>query len=146
MLPKIVQLEFENVVEQQEDRPQIGRSFLYDFKAGDFVLKDGKLISVEGLEALKVWIEKTIRTERFKFKVYDGTEHGVLLKDLIGSNYPLSFIKAEIERELTDALTRHPVIQSLTNWSTERDGSKTTIAFRVITSEGVFEQEVEVSA
>ncbi|WP_096199520.1 DUF2634 domain-containing protein [Bacillus sp. FJAT-45350] len=146
MLPKITELEFENILKQEEQDQPVARlrSFLFDFKKGSLVLRDGKPVPVYGIEALKVWIEATIRTERYKFRVYEGTEHGVRLEDLIGSSLHLGFIQTEIERELTEALTRHPVIQSLGNWSISREGSKYIVSFRVFTIEGAFEQEVEL--
>ncbi len=39
-----------------------GKSFLFDFKAGDFVVRDGKLVECDGMDAIKVWIEKILRT------------------------------------------------------------------------------------
>lgn len=142
MLPKITKLEFEEVLQEEQDQPLIGRSFLFDFKKGDFVLKDGKFVVIEGKEALKQWIEMTIRTERFKFRVYEGTDYGIQLEDLIGSSYPKAFIEAEMEREISEALTSHAAIQAISNFFLVRDGAKATISFQVESSEGLFEQEV----
>jgi hypothetical protein len=141
MLPKITELEF---VFPVEDVPKQGRSFLFDFEKGEFITKDGKMVPVEDIESLKVWIEKTIRTERFRFKIYDGSDYGVGIEGLIGSNYPLDFIKAEMKREVTEALIKHPLIESLTNMAIERDGSRGKISFQVNTVLGAFLQEVSV--
>ena len=45
------------------------KSFLYDFSKGDFVIRDGKLVPCDSLEAIKVWIEKIIRTEKNRFPI-----------------------------------------------------------------------------
>lgn len=58
-----------------------GKSFLFDFDTNNFVIKDGKLVEVEGIEAIKTWIAKILRTEKFKFNIYD--EYGVKLEDLM---------------------------------------------------------------
>ncbi|WLR52471.1 DUF2634 domain-containing protein [Bacillus tianshenii] len=139
MLPKITQLE---MPEQTLPQVKIGKSFLFDFRKGDFILKNGKVLVVEEIEALKIWIEKTIRTEKFKFRIYDNTEYGVTLEDLLGSNFPQVFIEAEIKREVTSTLVQHPYIQNISRWKFTRDGSLMTIFFQVITIEGAFEQEV----
>ena len=141
MLPKTIELEFETVT---EDIPQTGKSFLFDFEKGDFVLKDGKLVSVEGLEALKVWIEKTLRTERFKFEVYEGTEYGSRIQDLIGSVYPLDFIKIELEREITEALIIHPEIEQLIGWIFTLNNGLLTVKFEVISTIGSVEVEYAI--
>jgi hypothetical protein len=144
MLPKITELEFEEVLEQEQGQPIRLRSFLFDFDTGDFVLKDGKLIEIVGIEVIKQWIEMTVRTERNKFKVYEGTDYGIQLEDLIGSSYPHDFIEAEMKRELTESLIAHPAIQSISNFSLIREGEIGKVSFYVETTEGAFDQEVNI--
>lgn len=122
---------------------KLGKSFLFDFKKNQFIFKDGKLVEVEGVEVLKVWIEKTLRTEKFRFKAYDDVEYGVILEDLIvGHKYPRVFIDAEIKREITDALVRHPLIKSISDWKIEKDNPRAYISFKVNTVDNSFNQEV----
>jgi hypothetical protein len=45
-----------------------GKSFLFDFATGDFVVKDGNIQTLEGIEALKIWVEKILRTEKDRYK------------------------------------------------------------------------------
>lgn len=143
MLPKISELEFNNE-ELPQDLPRMGKSFLYDFDTGDFVLKDGKLVSVRELEALKMWIMKAIKTERYRFKIYDKEGYGTTLEDLLGTNFPRDFIEAEIKREITSSLTSHPLIQNVVNWTFERDGEWMRVNFKVLTIEGAFDMEVNL--
>lgn len=141
MLPKITELEF-NTQELPETLPPIGKSFLYSFELSDFVLKDGKMIELHGLESLKMWIRKVLKTERFRFRIYANTPYGVTLEDLIGSSLPRAYIEAEIKREVTTSLLRHTHIESINEWSFVRDGKWMFIRFRVVTVEGAFEMEV----
>lgn len=146
MFPTDIQTYLENEdmeIVQQETRDFNGTTFLYDFQKGDFVYRNGAPIIVEGQKALEIWIEKVIRTERFKFKVYDNAEYGVTIEDLIGSNLPYSFLDAEMKRELTEAILRNPYIENLSEWKFEREGSLWTITFTVETVDGSFEMEVE---
>lgn len=150
MLPKIADLEFENEELLEEDVPTIGKSFLYDFNKGEFVMKDGKLIVLEGIEALKMWIMKVIRTEKFRFRIYENTEYeedeqyGVTIEDLIGSNFDREFIEAEIEREVTEALLLHEYIISVDEWKFERTSKKMTVSFVVTTYEETLKLEVDL--
>jgi phage baseplate assembly protein W len=132
MFPEIAQLEFKP---QEPASPQnLGKSFLFDFKKGDFILRDGKLVEVEGIEALKVGVEKLLRTEKFKFKIYerdDKQEYGVTIEDLIGSSLPKAFVESELKREISDALKKHPMIAGISNLSTLRDGSRLKISFQI---------------
>lgn len=119
-----------------------GKSFLFDFEKGDFVYKNGNLVEVTGIVALKIWIEKLIRTEKFKFKIFEDVDYGVSISDLVGSTLPHGFIEAELKRELTEAILKNPMIEDLTNWKFEKDGGKWTIYFTVETADEAFGMEV----
>lgn len=141
MLPEITQLEFRP--EQTEDLPKIKKFFLYDFKKKDFVVKDGRLIVIEGIEAIKQWIEKVLRTEKFKFKIYEDIDYGISVEDLIGYEYPQQFIDAEIKREVTESLLKHPNIKNLSEWNIVKDNPILNISFKVDLIDGEsFSQEV----
>lgn len=141
MLPDIAELEF-NTDTETKDLPKLGKSFLYDFDKGDFVIKNGKMVEIHGVEVLKQWILKVLKTERFRFKIYENIEYGVTLEDLIGSGFPRSFIEAEIKREVTASLILHSYIESVEDWTFERDGKWMKVWFTVVTIEGAFEMEV----
>jgi len=144
MLPKITELEF-NIEDLDEDLPPIGKSFLYDFDKGDFVLKDGKPIELSGLDSLKMWIRKVLKTERFRFRIYEDDPYGVLLEELIGLNLPRAYIEAELEREVTESLLLSPYIDRLQEWSFERDGKWMRISFIVISPMySTFDLEVNI--
>lgn len=138
MLPKITELEFETQ-DIETDLPPLGKSFLYDFDTGDFVLRNGKMVEVYGLETLKQWILKVLKTERFRFRIYKEIPYGVTLEDLIGSSLPRAFIEAEIKREVTASLVEHTHIQDIQKWQFSREGKWMRIKFTVITVEGAFE-------
>lgn len=147
MLPKIAELQFKTT--DSSGLPNIGKSFLFDFNTGDFVLKDGRLVEVLGIEAVKVWIEKILRTEKYRYKVYereDKNEYGVVLEDLVvGNNFPKVFVESELKREITKALTRHPIIKSLTDWKIEKKNPTLNISFKVNLLDGNdFTQEVRL--
>lgn len=113
-----------------------GKSFLFDFTAGDFIIRDGKLVECKGIDAIKVWIEKILRTEKGRFRIYNDTDYGCRIEDLlIGSNYPVTFIEAELKREIEDALKQNPNILSVSNFSIERTASGITVSMEVETDD-----------
>ncbi|MBB6217502.1 hypothetical protein HNQ80_003623 [Anaerosolibacter carboniphilus] len=165
MLPEIAQLEFH--VDTQEEQVELGKSFLFIFnkdnfekedyakwgfkeeeieekvKEGDFLLKDGRLIRVDGMEALKIWIIKVLKTEKSKYKIYDDTDYGAGLEDLMGQTLPIDFVESELKREIKSALEKHPRIKSISNLQTTRDGARVIVEFTVNLVEGnTFNQEV----
>ena len=113
-------------------------------------MQNGKFIEVTGIEALKVWIEKILRTEKFRFKIYEnGTrrQYGITIEDLIvGRSLPQSFVESELKREINEALLQHPEIESLTDMAFNREGSTLVISFTVNLINGdSLQQEVEFS-
>ena len=124
---------------------KLGKCFLFDFTAGDFVIKDGRLQKIDGLDALKIWIEKILKTEKYKFMIYEtgqANEYGIKLRDLIDSKYPKCFAQAEMQREITEALSRNPEIIAINNFSFIRDKGLFTVNFDVSSIYGSIEEEV----
>lgn len=140
MLPKITELELN--VEEVTQPITRGKAFLFDYKKGDFIYKNGAPITVEGKEALKEWINKLIRTEKFKFKIYENMEYGISLENLLGSKLPRTFIKSELQRELTEGINKHEDVTGVSSWDFQTEGSRWTIYFRVHSVYGDIEMEV----
>lgn len=109
------------------------KSYMFDFENGDFVVRDGKLIECDSIDAIKVWIEKILRTEKGRYPIYDNTEYGCHLEDLIiGNSYTAEFIEAELKREIEDALKQNPQITSVTNFNITRNTNAITVTLEVV--------------
>lgn len=109
------------------------KSYMFDFENGDFVVRDGKLIECDSIDAIKVWIEKILRTEKGRYPIYDNTEYGCHLEDLIiGNSYTAEFIEAELKREIEDALKQNPRITSVTNFYITRNTNAITVTLEVV--------------
>ena len=74
-----------------------------------------KIISgtCDGLEALKQVIYKILNTERYKYPIYSWN-YGVELSDLVGE--PMSYVCAESERRITEALTQDDRIDDVSDF------------------------------
>lgn len=120
--------------EEDIKNDQLGKTFLFDFKKNEFVLKDGKPVEIENKSAIKMWVEKLIKTEKFKFNVYKENEpFGTTIKNFaLGKKYPSVFIESEIKRELTEELIFHPKIDDCLNWEIKINRSTLEIKFDII--------------
>ena len=134
-----------NNIKDEENKTTTGKSFLFDFKAGDFIVRDGKLTEVEGVEALLIWIEKILKTEKFKFKIYETgevDEYGITLLELINSGHPQIYIQAEIQRTVTETLEKNVEIINVDEFSFSRDKRTLVVNFTVNSIYGAVGQEV----
>lgn len=129
------QIDIDDITETSSN----GKSFLFDFSMGDFLLKDGKLQVITEIDALKVWVEKILRTEKKKFKIYD--EYGASF-EVLNTKHPYMFIQAEIQREITEVLSKNQEILSIDNFSFALEKRTLVVSFQINSIYGVLLQEV----
>ena len=125
-------------VEVIEEEIPLAREYAYDFKKGDFKLRNGKLYIVEGKEAVKIWIEKALITSRYK-EIIHSWNYGSEFEDkIIGRGYTQGLIKAEAERYTREAINSSlaDYVISMTNFDISFIDSTLTIAFTVKTIYG----------
>ena len=130
---------------EKSEKTSLGKSFLFDFNTGQFALNDGKLVEIDGLEALRLRINKLLKTEKFKFKIYEKeeeNEYGVVLLDLINSGNSQIFIQAEIERTIKEALEKDIEILNIDNFIFSREKRNLIINFEVESVYGTTLEEV----
>lgn len=85
-----------------------------DLPTRTYQVKNGRIIDkIDGLEAMKQLIDKTLRTERFEYEIYTGY-FGVEFVDLLGQ--PYSFAKTAVKRRIESALLVDERITSLTDF------------------------------
>lgn len=101
--------------------------------------------TIDGIEAIKQMIYKTLMTKRYEYEIYDWN-YGVELDDLLGK--PKDFVKAELPRRIEEALIIDDRVEEVTDFEFS-DIDKTTIAvtFTVKTNVGdidVDEWEVNI--
>jgi hypothetical protein len=121
-----------------------GKELVFDFSNGEFIMIDGAPKVVEGIEALKVWIEKTIRTTRYRFPVYTF-QYGCELENIIGLDIPSPVLESEVQRIIREALIYDNRIKDAVEFHFERGGDWLKVEFTVITfDDNSFSQEVSV--
>ena len=113
------------------------KTFDFDFKAGEVRMKNGNPVVLTGIDALKLWIQKCIRTQLNRYSIYKGRQYGANVEDLVfGKSYNFDFAESELRREIETALLQNEDIQSMSSFSVKRAGSTLDISFTLITVYG----------
>lgn len=113
------------------------KTFDFDFKAGEFKMKNGNPVVLSGIDALKLWIQKCIRTQLNRYSIYKGRQYGANIEDLvIGKSYNFDFAESELRREIETALLQNEDIQSMSSFSVKKAGSTLNISLTLITVYG----------
>ena len=110
--------------------PKLHKEYEFDFATGKLT---GKLL--EGKEALKVWIYKTLLTKRYKHIIYSW-DYGQDLEELIGQGYEKGLIRSEVERRIKDCLLIHPHIKECNSFNIKLQQDQLHVDFTVNTIYG----------
>ncbi|MBM7866012.1 DUF2634 domain-containing protein [Heliobacterium gestii] len=128
---------------QMKKPASYGRELAFDFDRNTFLYVDGRPKIVEGIAALQIWIEKTLRTARYRYPIYRFS-YGCELADVIGLDLPTLVLEAEIPRLIREALVYDDRIADVGDFIVERDGDRLRAEFTVTTTLGDrFRQEVK---
>ena len=85
----------------------------WDFKNNCFTYDgNGKQILLSGNEALKIWILKALKTERFFYLAYSW-RYGSELKKYIGQVMGVGERKSEMKRAIVECLMVNPYVKSV---------------------------------
>lgn len=92
-----------------------GRGWAFDFDAGRFMRYGSAPARVDGLDQLRMWIQKTILTPRFAAAIYEDA-YGTESVDVIGSQYDPGAL-ADLAAAITEALLVHDRITSIEDFA-----------------------------
>jgi len=119
---------------------EIGRTPLFDFDKGRYVLKDGKIVECTQREAVRQWVGFLIKTAAKKFAVYEGTGFGTYIENYIGYK-DVGFVASEIKREVEEKTVLNRAIKEIDNFEAKKEGSRLHITLMVVMQT---DEEVEV--
>lgn len=103
---------------------KFGRSWRFDFEAGDFITSPtGKTMVATEEDAWLEWCQKAILTERYKYLIY-SRQYGQEFADLIRRNLPRAANESEIKRIVTEALKVDQRTASVDNFTFTWDGDQ----------------------
>ena len=122
---------------------KIGRTPLFDFDTGQYVIRDGKVVECTQDEAIRQWVGFLIKTPSDRFEVYEGIEFGTYIHNLIGWK-DAGFVASEIKRELEEKCIENRAISGIKNFDVTKNGGAIHINMTVITNEDEVEVSVDV--
>ncbi len=98
---------------------------------------------IEGLGALKQAIYKVLSTERYEYPIY-SFNYGIDIESLIGKDY--DYVRIELKRRIEECLLEDERINSVNNFSFEREEDVLKCTFEVESIYGniILNKEVEV--
>lgn len=97
---------------------------------------------VDGLAAAKQAVEIILRTQRFKWLIYEPSS-GTDYRNLVGLDF--GYVAAELQRRVREALSMDSRITGIKNYSFKADGDVLTVSFTVTTVFGDIYQTLEVN-
>jgi len=109
------------------------QEYAWDFDNDCFIFENGKHKIVTENEAMKVWIYKTLKTERWRYRAYDNA-YGIELEQFIGASANNADNAAEVERYINESLLINPYIKSIDSiiFTNESDVLEFTIELTTI--------------
>lgn len=132
-----------NRVAIKSENDNIGIDFVFDEGSGQHLFdskKGGELEECTVFENLVQYIGKVVKTEKGVYEVYTRSESedfGVSIYDYLGQKRNLNYALSELKREITEQLEASDYIDSITDYTTTREGNKVMIAFNAVVSESV---------
>lgn len=120
------------------------KEYAIDFKTGEYIKDENNDIKVlEKNEALKVWIFKALKTERFRYTDVHSDNYGSELETNIGTIYQKSVKDALMINQIRDTLLVNPYILECYNFDISNENEYVPqITFNVKTVYGELEMEV----
>ena len=130
--------------ETEVEEMPIFKEYAIDFKTGEYIKDENNDIKVlEKNEALKVWIFKALKTERFRYVDVHSDNYGSELETNIGTIYQKSVKDALMINQIRDTLLVNPYILECYNFDISNENEYVPqITFNVKTVYGELETEV----
>ena len=130
--------------ETEVEEMPIFKEYAIDFKTGEYIKDENNDIKVlEKNEALKVWIFKALKTERFRYTDVHSDNYGSELETNIGTIYQKSVKDALMINQIRDTLLVNPYILECYNFDISNENEYVPqITFNVKTVYGKLEMEV----
>ncbi|ALF24720.1 DUF2634 domain-containing protein [Fusobacterium nucleatum] len=127
---------------EAEEMP-IFKEYAIDFKTGEYIKDENDIKVLEKNEALKVWIFKALKTERFRYTDVHSDDYGSELETNIGTIYQKSVKNALMINQIRDTLLVNPYILECYNFEISNEEEYVPqITFNVRTIYGELEMEV----
>ena len=102
----------DGLLEASNNNLPVYKECAWDFVKDEAIFVDGSPKIVYKNEAIKVWIYKAIKTNRYQHEIYTW-DYGCEIESLIGKGFEFGFIRSETKRYIEEALLINPYISKI---------------------------------
>lgn len=127
--------DLDEIKEEFLDIEEPPSEYAWDINTEQFIIDNGCIPIVEGIEAIKIWIHKCLKTVRGKFDAYNW-DYGQDVSYLVEQNYTRDYTKSEAKRMTEEALLKNKYILSLQDLEVDIRDRVLCISFTAITNYG----------
>ncbi|EMJ5511675.1 DUF2634 domain-containing protein [Clostridioides difficile] len=127
------------ILPKTEELP-IFREVAWNFEKDEPIIENGDFKVVEGNEAIKIWVYKCIKTNRYEHEVYSWS-YGTELMELVGQKYSKGLTESEASRYIKESLLVNPYILDVSVVNTKFIDDLLSVDIQISTIYG----EVEVN-
>lgn len=127
-------IDYQKAKELVKDK-SIPKEYAWDFSNNNFILQNGRMVILEGVEAIKVWIYKMFKTPRYRYLIYSWN-YGHELENFIGDGYSAGIVRNEVKRLVEDALALNSRIKGVSNLKVSFEKAKLNVSFTALTDYG----------
>lgn len=122
------------------------REWAADFECGTLLTHDGEPYTVEGVEAVKVWVRLALdaRCARWRFSAHSH-DYGNELATLLGRSGDAGIRESLLKRAISETLLVCPYITGVEDFSFEHTRGGVTVRFTVKTVYDPFDAEVKTA-
>lgn len=122
--------------ETQSRQIRFGKSWRFDFEAGEFVLTPaGRVAETTGLDAYIEWCKKALSTPRYRYLIY-SRNYGSEFDNLPGRGLSREVLESEIKRMATEALMIDPRTAGVDNFIFNWQGDDVYFTCDITTTQG----------
>ncbi|MBE6995154.1 MAG: DUF2634 domain-containing protein [Ruminococcaceae bacterium] len=116
-----------------------------DRDTGAFALRNGAFYTVSGIDAVKIWVWRTLHPESRRFCCTAwSADYGNELEHLLGGVTDQGILESRLKQYIRDALLVLPYITAVDTFSFSRAGSLVEASFTVHTVYDEYIQKLEV--
>ncbi|WP_368292874.1 DUF2634 domain-containing protein [Dehalobacter sp. TBBPA1] len=113
----------------------IPREYAWDFDRDCFQLVDGKLSTVTGQDAVKIWAMKALRVPRYRYLAYSW-DYGHELENLFGQSLSKEAALSEAKRYISEALLVNPNVTEVKNLNVNLEDATLKVSCALVTDYG----------
>ncbi|HCQ6178599.1 TPA: DUF2634 domain-containing protein [Clostridioides difficile] len=124
----------------KEKELELFREVAWNFEKDEPIIENGDFKIVEGNEAIKVWVYKCIKTNRYEHEIHSWG-YGTELSELIGQKYSKGLTESEASRYIKESLLVNPYILDVSVANTKFTDDLLSVDIQISTIYG----EVEVN-